>query len=274
MRPETSRGAFRETSRRQPPCDRSQFASGAPGRFRRPRPDLARGGRSPLRAVAPRRAVVAGRAARARAPRRRPVHTSPARCRADRRAVAPAHQRGVDAGWPAAGGSPRASGRAARTGLHGAVLEPCAHGAHDPRRQLRTPSRMVSLSARRAAAHVLPAVRLERQHRDHGLEILRVGDQRRLRYRSGQDRGGAARRRRDVRQSSGKRGAPARRRVDAVRAARRRSARTAQPADGGHRGAGSAAPRAGAVVAVAGPRWCGQGSRRGAPRAGAARRAR
>ena len=186
--------------------------------------------------------------------------------------MAPADQRRLDAGGAAARGATGARGRPARARLHRAVLERHSDGVDDSRRQLRTPSGVVSVSPRRAAARVLPAVRVERHDRDHRLGIFRIGDSRRLRHRSQADRGGAAWRGRVVQWRPVERRRVAGGCVAAVRAACRRSARAAQSADGRRRGARGAAPHARVVVAVARAGGCGSGRRRRDSRAGCRRR--
>ena len=176
---------------------------------------------------------------------------------ARRRAVAPADQSGVDAV-----GLPIAARRAALDLIHApaytAPLDPRAGRPDDSRRQLRAASRVVSVSARPAAARVLSAQRAVGGARADRLRVLGRRDRRRVQIAPEPDYRGAAGCRGDVRADGEPRGW----RGGAVRAARRRPARAAQP-DG----------RADAVFALrsaaATPRlYPGPGGRRSGDRVG------
>jgi hypothetical protein len=132
-------------------------------------------------------------------------------------------------------GLPRAAARAAVDVIHAPaytapVVVECAGGADDSRRQLRAASRVVSLSARRDATHVLSPERADGGPGADRFRVLGRRDRGRVSDSSRTNHRGAAGCLRSLRaRRSSERDAPGSDHV-ALLAARRRSARATKPA--------------------------------------------
>ena len=107
----------------------------------------------------------------------------PDRRRARCRLGASADQRRLDADRPAAHGRAGARRSDSRSRLHRPLLGRRSRRPHHSRRQLRTPSRVVSVSPRLAAPVFLPAERDARGPRPDRVGVLGVGDLRGVRHR-------------------------------------------------------------------------------------------